>query len=1149
MSAVPILEAPYVDNQGRTHYDVSFVGDGDWHIFSAQRELPAIPGFLGSHNYYIEIDGTGKIVAELDGSYSGQFTMGPTEGNYLAIYELQGNDFDVGEPLTGDPTEILTGPEELIASEFDDAYNTIKAYTDPQTLLYAGAGLLTNALNSNSVWYTIGRIWGLDPSTYEGPATAPGDTIDIRSVPSNVASATAPESFTQFVSGIAGAIANQLIQTAFRTDPITSTSLQVLDSAALGFLFGKAGTYSIDGEAITGSELFAADLGSQLVTLVGGQEGAKLGTDFFKALGLPPEIGAAIGSDLGSVGTKEIAAAVAENLFNGFKVSIPTSSLLETAGAGSLGSLLGGELAQSIADTTGPGASIGDAIGNVIGYAIGTWIPVVGTTVFTFLGSFLGSLIGGLFGPKPSVGPNGLGEPAISNGQFVVGVVAVDNGGDINIPQDMTTAAVNALNAILTNIGGVLVSAPRWQFGYFKGQYVTEPAADYPNYTYRYDDAAAAVQYGVLQLAHEMQISGGDPYVKMAISNTDAGTLDQLSSDIGAAKSYEAFIANPAAFDAALAASGDENLYAEWTTALARAQALGLDNLANEQQTIVQIYRNILQRQPDASEISGWLNAFLSGDTTSEIRQGIVALTETQQKISTMYEQVLGRAATTDELGSWSAFLNGGGTLSQIRASASTTQEAQGNIERLYERSFGRVATIDEIANGVVYLANGGTLNALKVSLANLAAAAGAVALSDFAWQQGWGRIDTPRMILDVDKNGSSDYVGFGDRTVFIAYGGTFSNGQGTGPTFSSTFTTIQDFGIDEGYTRASERGVAATGNGPGDTIYGQGVAGVYWYGAVGSTQMTDLAGKTYSVLQYQSGPNLYANFGSQEGWTPHNGFQIVKANVDDAYASIVGFGDAGIVVGPQAFAPSADALSSYLIDLPIGNTDGWDQQVDIRTLTDAKGDIIDLNHDGLADFVGMGPQGLVYAFGSLHGPHGYTLDPLQMAQVGPIDLGDDQGWNNASTLRDVVADPQTGFDDILAFGYAGVYVAMGQDPATHGGQPFGQLNLAMNDFGAAQGWSVDQTPRLVGDVNGDGILDIVGLGSTKTFVALGSKDQNGNLQFTVDPNLTIGDFGSAQGWSGTDPQTMRALGDVAGNGHSDLILSGAIDTQVWQFS
>ncbi len=336
-------------------------------------------------------------------------------------------------------------------------------------------------------------------------------------------------------------------------------------------------------------------------------------------------------------------------------------------------------------------------------------------------------------------------------------------------------------------------------------------------------------------------------------------------------------------------------------------------------------------------------------------------------------------------------------------------------------------------------------------------------------------------------------------------------------------------------------------------TIYGQGFAGVYWYAATGETPQTDAMGKVYDTLQYQASPSFYGNFGSQQGWTPANGFDIVKANHTDAYASILGFGNDGIVVGPQAFAPGATADNSYLIPFAAGNNSGWNQQDDIRAFTDSGGNPIDLNHDGITDFVGMGPQGLVYALGNNTGPGGsYNLGLLTTAAIGfggAADLGDAQGWSDPVTLRNIVADKQTGFDDIIAFGAAGVFVAMGQDPATHGGQAFGQLYLAMPDFGSNQGWSVQNTPRIVGDVNGDGTPDIVGFGFNSTFAAIGSRDSSGNLHFALDPSQTIGDFGSAEAWSGADPQTIRTLGDVTGTGQADLILSGAFNTQVWQFN
>jgi hypothetical protein len=108
-----------------------------------------------------------------------------------------------------------------------------------------------------------------------------------------------------------------------------------------------------------------------------------------------------------------------------------------------------------------------------------------------------------------------------------------------------------------------------------------------------------------------------------------------------------------------------------------------------------------------------------------------------------------------------------------------------------------------------------------------------------------------------------------------------------------------------------------------------------------------------------------------------------------------------------------------------------------------------------------------------------------------------------------------------------------------------------MADFGSDQGWTVSETPRLIGDVTGDGIPDIVGFGDSSVFVAVGSRDSSGSLHFKLDPTKTIGDFGAAEGWSGKDLQTVRALGNVTGTGSgpSDLILSGAFNTQVWHFT
>ncbi|MGY2051146.1 hypothetical protein [Methylobacterium sp. JK268] len=424
----------------------------------------------------------------------------------------------------------------------------------------------------------------------------------------------------------------------------------------------------------------------------------------------------------------------------------------------------------------------------------------------------------------------------------------------------------------------------------------------------------------------------------------------------------------------------------------------------------------------------------------------------------------------------------------------------------------------------------------------------GSAPLDDFGLAQGWQGANTPRQLRDLDGNGSADYVAFGTGATFVASGIPGSAGR-TGASFASPAAVIQDFGIDQGYTAEAQRGAAVTGAGVAASIYGQGDAGVYWYSATGRTAQGDAAGGATATPTYDSAPHFYANFGTQQGWTPHNGFQILKTSTSDAYASILGFGNDGIVVGGQAFAPGADASQATVLPASVGNNAGWDQLTDVRTFLDSDGNIVDLNHDGVADFIGMGPQGTVFAYGQEDpSSHQYTLGPVQTATFGgSTDLGRAQGWTDQNTQRLVVHDAVTGTDDILAFGAAGVFVAEGQDPASHGGQPFGALHLAIADFGTNQGWSNALTPRLVGDVNGDGTPDIVGFGASSTFVALGSRDASGHLSFTMDPTKTIGDFGYQEGW---DPATtVRALADVDGSGRDSLVLSGYAGTQVWHFT
>ena len=65
------------------------------------------------------------------------------------------------------------------------------------------------------------------------------------------------------------------------------------------------------------------------------------------------------------------------------------------------------------------------------------------------------------------------------------------------------------------------------------------------------------------------------------------------------------------------------------------------------------------------------------------------------------------------------------------------------------------------------------------------------------------------------------------------------------------------------------------------------------------------------------------------------------------------------------------------------------------------------------------------------------------------------------------------------------MYVALGNGDGT-----FGAVQFVVADFGyEAGGWRVDKHPRFLADLTGDGRADIVGFGDAGVYVALGNGD------------------------------------------------------------
>jgi len=273
------------------------------------------------------------------------------------------------------------------------------------------------------------------------------------------------------------------------------------------------------------------------------------------------------------------------------------------------------------------------------------------------------------------------------------------------------------------------------------------------------------------------------------------------------------------------------------------------------------------------------------------------------------------------------------------------------------------------------------------------------LAVADFGGQLGWTSQDTfQRTLRDVNGDGKLDIVGFGGAAVFTALG----NGDGS---FQASRIALADMGPAEGWASQSQypRQLAdVNGDGKLDIVgFGQGAV----FTALGNGDGT-----------FQASKVALADMGVSLGWTSQNAFPRMMADVNgDGRADIVGFGYGGASVALAKADGTFNAATLAVAAPAFGQAQGWTSQ-------DATPrQLIDLNHDGVLDILGFGPDGTSIAYGNGDGT--FALAARDLANFGLA-----QGWNSDDTYLHQVADLNgDGLPDIVGFGYAGVKVAMNQ--------------------------------------------------------------------------------------------------------------------------
>ena len=320
----------------------------------------------------------------------------------------------------------------------------------------------------------------------------------------------------------------------------------------------------------------------------------------------------------------------------------------------------------------------------------------------------------------------------------------------------------------------------------------------------------------------------------------------------------------------------------------------------------------------------------------------------------------------------------------------------------------------------------------------------------------GWNNRDHVRTMADVNGDGKADIVGFGNGGVYVSL-----NRRGS-------------FDKPELWLRA----YAKRAGGWNNRDHVRTMADVNGDGRADIVGFADLG--VYVSLSRRNRfeePELWLrDYGRRAGgWNTVDHVRTLADVNGDGKADIVGFGNKGVYVSlsrrgrfdePELWLRAFGAKRG-----------GWNNDDNVRVMADVNG-------DGRADVVGLAGKG-VYV--SLSRRNGFGDPKLWVRAYGRKT----KGWQaNANTWNDryvfAAADVNgDGRADAIGFANVGVYTAIAKNSS------FAKPALWLRAYGYKKGgWNNRDHVRLMADVNGDGLADVVGFANAGVYVAYRRKGE-----------------------------------------------------------